>query len=242
MVDDSTTGAARRPPFTSKAARPRLGDLRRRTDRPSFASSACSTALGHQPDCCPPVAAFRAFVRRTWSYHRDIDSDRRCLKPILLPSPARRRGAIPFHPSSPQFPRLSNALPFTCEPAARARPLDDTAISLRRDRQVQRLVRQQDADASTQHVASARATDRSASSTTAASASEMSGSRRHRRSRSAFRSSPQLSVSVETIGYALRIIPNGRSARRSHHPSTSLSRMVNSSRLDSMGVCRTSWR
>ena len=43
MVDDSTAGAARRPSFTSRAARPRLRNLRRRVDRPSSASSACST-------------------------------------------------------------------------------------------------------------------------------------------------------------------------------------------------------
>ena len=45
MLDDSTGGAARRPSFISKAARPRLRDPRRRVDRPSSAATACSTAL-----------------------------------------------------------------------------------------------------------------------------------------------------------------------------------------------------
>src|SRR5450631_2668725 len=40
----------------------------------------------------------------TQSFRPDIDSDRRCLKFVLLPSPARRRGAIIFPFAFTQIP------------------------------------------------------------------------------------------------------------------------------------------
>jgi len=44
MVDSSTAGAARRPSFICRAARPRLVDRRPRVDRPTSAATACWAA------------------------------------------------------------------------------------------------------------------------------------------------------------------------------------------------------
>jgi len=54
----------------------------------------------------------------------DADSDRPRLKYVLLPSPARRCGAIASDATSPRFPRLSNALPLSGgRPSAADHPL-----------------------------------------------------------------------------------------------------------------------
>ena len=98
MVDDSTAGAARRPSFTSRAARPRLRNRRRRVDGPSSASSACSTtssrlAKPSQPSASKAISRSIAFAAdnllvvverpRMAAYIR-----RRSAEPRLPPLPA----------------------------------------------------------------------------------------------------------------------------------------------------------
>ena len=105
MLDDSTAGDAWRPsPSTTKPRGPGYAIFGEELTGLRPLHRLVRQRLGHQPECCLPVTAFRAFVRRTRSYQRNIDSDRRYLKSVPLPSPSRRRGAITFPFAFTQIP------------------------------------------------------------------------------------------------------------------------------------------
>src|SRR5450631_1415894 len=65
----------------------------------------------------------------TQSFRPDIDSDRRCLKFVLLPSPARRRGAIIFPFAFTQIPAPVERFGVNARAAVRGRPSRSTPCS-----------------------------------------------------------------------------------------------------------------
>ena len=88
-------------------------------------------------DRCQPLPAERQSSRRHIREHR------RRAKTKLRPRADGHRRQNSIRPKLRS--RLANALPLTCGAAARSRLLDDTTMSLRRGRQVQRLVRRRHA-------------------------------------------------------------------------------------------------
>jgi len=126
MVDDSTAGAARRPPFTSKAARPRLRNRRRRTDRPSSASSACSTASVSASTITRAhfVANHDATSQPGNSPAKGRDLRQQSKRSTGCNRRPRRSGAPPSNTTPARTACPSNALPISCE--GRQLMLDDS--------------------------------------------------------------------------------------------------------------------
>jgi len=120
MVDDSTAGAARRPPFTSKAARPRLRNRRRRTDRPSSASSACSTASVSASTITRAhfVANHDATSQPGNSPAKGRDLRQQSKRSTGCNRRPRRSGAPPSNTTPARTACPSNGWPISCEPAA----------------------------------------------------------------------------------------------------------------------------
>ena len=103
-ADDSTAGAARRPSFISKAARPRLGNRRRRADRPSLHRLVRQQQAALQSLRCPPRARRSRShrVRREQAGHRVRTTSHSCIPPPPKSRTARttialiRLGTNPF--------------------------------------------------------------------------------------------------------------------------------------------------